>query len=176
MTTEQRSDEFQELEAVAKRYLRHSESIPSAESLADCEPQLRLWHYTALEAWTSWLVVRDRKTESLRLRQVTWDRSTDQARFLGDPATGLREGFHTSPSIEVRDRDLPREDFHDRMAKLRTMSFIIGSEDSGVGLHGETFGLQIGLFMNDLRISWWDDGPDAWREVTVWTDETKLAH
>ena len=59
------------------------------------------------------------------------------------------------------------------MANLRATSFIIGPEDRGVGLDGETFGLQIGTFMNDLRISWRGDGTDPWHEITRWAHEMR---
>jgi hypothetical protein len=170
---EERPDEFREIEISALRYLMQPHSLPKAQSLDKWSPQLYLWHFPSFTAHRSWAIYqhRDRGARIPRtlLRQSTWDYAADSKRLF-EPLTGLGQGFHVQPTMEVRDRPLDGTSFEKRLALLRLISFPAFCA-RGLGIDGETFG--IAFPQPGARIEWWCDGPESWRELTRWAAEAR---
>jgi hypothetical protein len=103
------------------------------------------------------------------VRQTTWDYLVDAKRFR-EPITGLAKGFHTNPTIEVRDRLLDTTSFEKRMSTLRTIVFPAFCLQP-FGLDGETFGLA--LRRDEVSIEWWCNGPEPWHNLTEWASEMR---
>ncbi len=172
MSLEQRPKEMQETEERARGYLRDATAIPSAPSLTGYSLQFRLWHYPAFHVYQSWSVFELRRRSepvSLVVRQITWDRPHDCQRLRADPLLGLREGFHTHPKIELRDRPLDASELATRLVAAQAISVPIVGRHSGLCLDGAMFGYE--GRDGSSRLEWCCDGPDEWREFTVWARE-----
>jgi hypothetical protein len=155
------------------RYLKNPHTIPKAPPLDDWYLQLSLWHYPSFREHRSWFIYqqRERGVRGARtlLRQTTWDYPSDSKR-LSEPLTGLAQGFHTQPTIEVRDRRLETPEFNTRITTLRDISFPAFYGRPG-GLDGEFFGLA--LPAPAASVWWWGDGPESWRPLTQWSADTR---
>lgn len=165
---EQRDSEFYQLERLAMGYLTTPHTIPKADDLEKWRFCLRLWHYPSFSESRAWALYQrheggSRQVRSL-VRQVTWDQPRDSSRLL-NPLKGLEEGFHSLPTIEVRDRPVDSAELESRFEELTGISFPAFAS-SGIGIDGEIFGI-------DRRdrgsiVEWWCDGPDSWSELTSW--------
>ena len=166
-----RPDEFRELYSTAERYLTQPHTIPKAQSLDSWHLELRLWHFPSFTEHRSWGIYQHRERGVRRartlVRQVTWDYAADSKRLL-DPLTGLEQGFHTNPTIEVRDRSLDTASFESRFTVLTTIAFPAFAA-RGIGIDGETFG--IAYPRPGASVEWWCDGPESWQPLTRWAAE-----
>src|SRR5262245_5164078 len=107
---ENRQSEFNELSRRAIILLEGADRIEPQDPIRNLPPQIRLWHYPAFSAHKSWTIFKSRSQNSQSVvREVTWDFLADNAR-LADPLVGLKQGFHTNPSISVRDGKLLNND------------------------------------------------------------------
>jgi hypothetical protein len=172
-TQENRYDEFRELEHTARGYLLRPDTIPSAPSLDAWFLQFQLWHFPSFTEHRSWAVYQRRergsRLEHTMLRQTTWDYATDSRRLI-DPLLGVSQGFHTSPTIEIRDRPISPEAFDSRIARLRDISFPAFYGRPG-GIDGEFFGM---AFPPPASVVWWwCDGPASWRTLIDWAAEMR---
>src|SRR5258705_1543490 len=85
MPIENRPAERETLESGGRRALEEAAQQEPQEVVRDLRPLLRLWHYPAFFAHTSWTVFGPIGNSHTRLvRQVRWDRPHDMSRF-SDP-------------------------------------------------------------------------------------------
>ena len=170
---ELRPEELREVRITAGCYLTEPHTIPKVQSLAGWHLELRLWHTPSFSAPRSWGIYQRNEQGARRVktlvRQVTWDCVSDWNR-LSEPITGLEQGFHSNPTIEVRDRPLETADFEKRLAALVTISFPAFSA-RGIGIDGEQFG--IAYPAPGASVEWWCDGPESWRPLTHWAAEVR---
>ena len=171
MTLEQRLPEMQETEKRAHRYLRDATTTPSAPPLTDHWLRFRFWHYPAFDAYRSWSVfeLQRRADPSFVVRQVTWDRMHDCQRLRVNPLLGSREGFHTDPKLEVRDRSLRASELAERLAAAQPISVPIVGRYEGICIDGTTLGF--GERDGSPRLEWCCDGPTEWQKFTTWAKE-----
>ena len=173
METEIRQHEFGGLEKTAARYLTDPRSLPKAAHLDGWYQRMRLWHCPAFDVQLAWIIFQKSQlrggSRDTQLRQVCWNRPADIKR-LSDPLQGLAHGFHSHPTMEVRDRPLVTADFESRLAALRKISFPVFS-DKSLGLDGESFGIE--LTSGRIHVEWWCEGPEEWRMLTAWAAETR---
>jgi hypothetical protein len=166
-TTERRDEEFRAVERTALLYLADARSVPGAEPLDPWRPRLRLWHYPAFEPYYAWSIFTVNgaasRTSSTMVRQLRWDRVADAERLLM-PMTGLQRGFHTDPTIELRDRIIDADIFESRLAALRMLAFPVFAAPAW-GIDGETFGIEV---FNSASIEWWCDGPAGFAPIAAW--------
>ena len=157
----------------ARRYLMHPDTIPKAPRLDDWYVHLQLWHFPSFTAHRSWVIYqqRERGVRAARtlLRQTTWDYAADSQR-LSEPLTRLAAGFHTQPTIEVRDRRLETAEFEARLSALSSISFPAFCGRPG-GIDGEFFGLAFPA--PAASVWWWSDGPESWRPLTQWAADIR---
>ncbi len=155
------------------QYLTAPHSLPKARSLERWRFLLRLWHYPSFDASRAWGIYRltERGGRMIRtmVRQVTWDGPHDAKRFYL-PLTGLEKGFHTAPTIDVRDRPIDSTEFDHRMEALKSISFPAFSA-TDIGIDGEYFGVAIPN--HGASIKWWCEGPNTWRDLTAWASQTR---
>ena len=170
---EQREDEWNELSRIATKYLDGPHTVPAAESLNRWRYRLRLWHYPSFTENRSWGIYQRQEPGSRLLRtlvrQLTWDRTADSER-LWKPLVGLEKGFHSQPTIELRDRPIESVEFEVRLRVLQVISFPAFA-GQGIGIDGESYGIE--LPGRETTVEWWCGGPDSWREVTAWAAETR---
>ncbi|WP_397385634.1 hypothetical protein [Prosthecobacter sp.] len=171
--SENRYGEFRELERTARHYLMHPDLIPKASSLDGWFLQLQLWHFPSFAMNRSWFIYQKRERGArgfqTLLRQTTWDYAADSQRFF-EPLTGLAQGFHTQPTIEVRDRPLETAVFAARLSTLEQISFPAFCGCPG-GIDGEFYGLAFPP--PAASVWWWCDGPESWRSLTQWSADTR---
>jgi hypothetical protein len=172
-TSEQRCEELNEATHIAMQYLAAPHRLPKAESLDRWRFVLRLWHYPSFTESRSWGIYQfhehgSRHTRTL-VRQVVWDRPSDAERFT-QPLVGLERGFHTQPTIEVRDRPIDTATFDSRLRPLQVVSFPAFATH-GLGIDGETFG--VAFPEHGSTVEWWCEGPESWRELANWAASTR---
>jgi hypothetical protein len=165
---EQRESEFRELETVATRYLRFPHSIPKAEDIGRWRFCLRLWHYPSFSESRAWGLYQhhERGSRQIRsmVRQVTWDRPSDADR-LCSPLIGVEKGFHSCPTIEVRDRPISTTELDGHLNELTGIAFPAFAT-RGIGIDGETFGIEYPDYGSSVQ--WWCEGPNSWSSLTSW--------
>ena len=168
---ENRHEELQQLRATAREYLESPLSIPSAPDLRPCGSLLRLWVYPSFGDEVAWHIIRRGRTQPhLTVRRVWWRQQADAERLL-DPLRGLREGFHTTPAIEVRDRVLDAGAFERCADRLSEISVPLAIVSRGVSLDGTTFGIE--LPEARALFEWWDAYAREWEPLIKWAGETR---
>src|SRR5215813_10975640 len=119
---EKRQAELNELRRRAMILLKGADGIEPRDPIRGLLPELRLWHYPAFSAHKSWTIFKPRSQNSqIVVREVTWDFLADSARLL-DPLVGLKQGFHTNPTIVVRDGKLPDYEFSSLIVQGRRLN------------------------------------------------------
>jgi len=155
---EKRHEEFEQTSERAMSYLRGTTPVPSADPLHGHRLVFRLWHFPSFSLHRSWAVSklhRERATEDQwHVRQIAWDRPRDYTRF-SDPLRGLSEGFHTLPTIEVRDRLIDTADITMRISSGRSIAISVVAVPHNIGTDGETFGYEDGY----IQCNWRNSGP-----------------
>src|SRR5262245_37055394 len=156
---ENRESEFYELRRRAIILLEGACRIEPQDPVRNLPPQFRLWHYPAFSAHKSWTIFKSRSQNSQSVvREVTWDFPADSAR-LADPLVGLKQGFHTNPTVVVRDGKLPDDEFSSLIEQGRRLNIpLIGIEER-VGLDGLSSGIELFGF-DRVRLEWWCEGPN----------------
>ncbi|MBK8590140.1 MAG: hypothetical protein IPN77_13610 [Sandaracinaceae bacterium] len=59
--------------------------------------------------------------------------------------------------------------------ELRAIRIPIGGLDENVGLDGTRYTLSTEAGMATATLRWWQDGPEAWSELTAWARRTMTA-
>jgi len=166
--SENRGHEFLEVERLAVSYMKHPHEMPKAQSLAAWKPIVLLWDFPSFRPYRSWGIFQRRERRASKdlslVRQITWDRGADAER-LSNPLTGLREGFHVQPTLEVRDRPLDTARLERFLDELRSISFPAFCAQ-GFGIDGDIFGVAYPQL--SLSVEWWCEGPASWEALTHW--------
>jgi hypothetical protein len=167
---ENRQKELAQVRELARSYLENPGSIPSAPRLERCRPTLRLWVYPSFEARLAWHVFRCLKSgkESAIVRRVKWDQGADGLRLAGDPLSGLRTGFHATPTVEVRDRHLDLAVLHGYVEELKAITIAMGAGRGTVGIDGTTSGVEV--FPGRVLVEWWSVYPPEWEGLVSWAE------
>ena len=169
---EARHLEWSELEARAAFLLEHPAELPGQEELGRCRCELRLWHHPSFDPYTVWSIYQSRKDEQHSLlNQVVWDRPNDVEQMF-NPMEGLKQGFHTTPTLRAQTVKILREGVKSRMAELERISLPAFVQNHPFGLDGETFGIASGTGFVNAQVSWWEEGPTEWQELVNWFHDT----
>ena len=83
--------------------------------------------------------------------------------------TGLRDGFHTHPKIELRDRTLDASMLETRLNAGRQIPVSMVRCDQVIFLDGESLGYE--ERNGSTRLEWHGNGPTEWREFIHWARE-----
>src|SRR5262245_5781501 len=168
MGIENRQDEVNELRRRAITILESADVIEPRDPVRSLLPEIRLWHYPAFSAHKSWTIFKSRSQNSQSVvREVTWDFLADSVR-LTDPLIGLKQGFHTNPSISVRDGKLLNNDeLSILIEKGRRLNIQLIKIGRRLGLDGEFSGVESYGF-DRMRLEWWCEGPEEWRSLIDW--------
>lgn len=163
---EQRHAEFRLLEEKAHHALEYVATPKSAPPFW----VLQLCAYPAFGDAHSYTIFAEKDYARPLLRHTHWKRVYDRQRFL-DPMMGLREGWHTEPTLAVNDVTLAEPPFAALMKKGQQIHIPLIGVETEFGLDGEHFSLQMPNFWGGFRLNWWGDGPPEWRELTAWVHE-----
>ncbi len=175
MFVERREREWSDLQNRALYLLENVEQLAPREPIRGLHPVLRLWVYPSYESYTAWTIFRtipNAAPELTIVRLSAWDRPFDSRR-LREPLEGAKNGFSTEPTFEVRDAVLSPED----VAKLhleRKFTISLTTARDVVGLDGTSSGLHTYGFLGGVRLSWWQNGPQEWRELITWSAEIRM--
>ena len=173
-----REAEHNELRARGHRALHE----PLSHGLGDPAPssasvQVTIWEEPSFHAVRSWSVINTRSGRTgekrLLVRRVTWDQMTDRQR-LGDPMMGLREGFHTRPTIEVDDVDLGGAQWLARRSELEGLSLSPigwGGAPRNISIDGVGYGIRV-LEPVRIELEWSNNPPEGWSALAAWVTES----
>jgi hypothetical protein len=75
-------------------------------------------------------------------------------------------------AILVRDSELTPDVVEAWMNALRTIRIPIGGVEEHMGLDGTSYTLHVEAGMATASLRWWNDGPEAWSELTAWARST----
>lgn len=163
--------EWWELHRRAYRVLEQSDILPQRTSVArGFTPCFRLWRHPSFEAHFAWHVYRSDDAAQFGIERIFWDFPADRARFA--PLEGVKHGFHSEPTfrreiIYVESKILLPA--CQQLQRLRLSPFLPAAMAC---LDGETRGVAVGGFYDQMRVSWWGDGPTEWRALTLWFAHT----
>jgi hypothetical protein len=167
MAIENRRFEFDELCRRARVLLEGADRIEPQDPIRDLRPQFRLWHYPELSSHRSWTIFKSPLQNSQSVvREVAWDFFADSAPLV-DPLVALKQGFHTNPTVVVRDAKLPDDEFSRLFEQGRHLNIPLIGIGQGWGLDGVTSGIELFGF-DRVRLEWWCEGPEEWRALTDW--------
>jgi len=173
MTGEEARDE---LTRRARRALEHAEELAPKIGVRRFDERWRLWQYSSFSPWHSWtlfLLWEGNDLHRAVAREVFWNMPADCHR-LSDPLEGVRAGFHSQPTLSVRDVELSTSEVVSQIEAGRRIAVPLVSFRGGMGLDGTSWGLGIQEGLRALRLEWWENGPDAWAEATRWAGELRL--
>lgn len=167
MGYENRPEARAELERRARQALEHPEAIEPVGVLDRMHVTLRLWRYPAFFNHVAWSVFEPHANEAGKrqtlVREVVWDRAHDLARF-SDPLEGVRQGFHSPPTLHLRDAAVSSRQYQRLLHDIATHPAPVVQFRSIIGLDGEQFGIASETGFNSARMEWWGDGPKEWRD------------
>jgi len=168
---EKRDDEWYELEAKARQMLENSQFFPKDETIKHFIPTLHLWITPSFTPEKHWVFYDPRPQlnplPKPRVRQFVWKKQEDYKR-LNDPLIGLKEGFHSEPTFEIKTIEIERENFkrlHEDLAEIHFPAFI---KDDFLGLDGEHFGVETLGAYHKAKVSWWSAFPPEWKNLVDW--------
>jgi hypothetical protein len=174
MPVERREAAWAELEANAVNLL---ENGALAIQPLNAVPLLRLWEYKCLGQYRSWIVFNSRHSGPSILapfaREVIWDRPADSRRLRVDPLEGLRKGFHSTPSIEVRDQILSESELALHLEQCPNFPVTMTMWGRGIVLDGTWFGFRTFGQLARVELSWCSNGPSEWRNFIAWASELR---
>ena len=165
---EKREEEFAELENRAKWILENPEALQESRNRKSRRKVISLWHHPAFGLYRLWVLYDNIEPEELEgfcLLTVTWDRPFDVQRLRIDPMKGLKEGFHTGPTISSSETTLPKNKVNELLNKLRKLSIPAFVKNDSLGLDGEIYGIEVASVVASAKVSWWCEGPDEWRDL-----------
>ncbi|HEX2906091.1 MAG TPA: hypothetical protein VHO69_04480 [Phototrophicaceae bacterium] len=167
---EQRHAEFRILEEKAHHALEYVATPKSAPPFW----VLQFCAYPAFGDAHSYTIFAEKDYARPLLRHTHWKRVYDRQRFL-DPMMGLREGWHTEPTLAVSEVALAEPSFAALMQKRQQIQIPSNDiETYGITIDGWRFSLQMSNFKAGFRLNWWGDGPPEWQELTGWARELEV--
>ncbi len=174
---EKREKEWQELETKAFQMLENPSFLSKDTILKFCQPILRLWIYPSFEPHKMWIFYepdfRTIQPKTLIVRQVVWDRNDDGQR-LNDPLKGLKEGFHTEPTFEIKSIEITKENFNKMFDELQNIQFpAFANYKKSIGIDGVRCGIETYDFTHHTNIYWWSVYPKEWQNLVNWFNEAK---
>ncbi len=173
---EDRENEWQNLQAKALQMLENPHLLPKDTILKFYQPILRLWIYPSFEPYKIWIFYepdfRTIQPENLIVSQVVWDRNDDGQR-LNNPLKGLKEGFHTEPTFEIKSIEITKETFNRIFNELQQIQFpAFANYRKSVGIDGVSYGIETFDFTHRTSISWWSAYPKEWQNLIDWFEKT----
>ena len=114
----------------------------------------------------------DRDDARPMVREIIWDRPFDWEIFTGAPAESEQEVALT-PTLRVRDSYLPVKELKSLFETVIDLDIRMIGVKEPFGLDGETFGLEGYGPLHGIRLEWWCEGPDEWRDLTAWAAEMR---
>lgn len=173
---ERRDEELAELGSRARQALERAEELEPLESIRGCRPEIRLWCYPSFFEYRSWTVFSGRSPRDgearLLVRRVTWNSPSDRLR-LRDPMEGLRQGFHTVPSLSVADTPIPEAEYRAVLNAGRSLRLPLMPGSEGVMIDGTMLGLEMELGFRSIRLEWAGSMSEQWEELTEWAEQLR---
>lgn len=173
---EKREKEWRELEAKVEHILNNPRFLPKDETTKQFIPTLHLWISPSFSSDKHWIFYNPRvqinPQPKPRIRQLIWQKQVDQKRLF-DPLIGLKEGFHTEPTFEIKTIEIEKELFEKLRSDLAKIKFPPFIKDEILGLDGEQFGVETLGSYHSAKIFWWNSYPEEWKELVEWYDKTK---
>jgi hypothetical protein len=158
---------LKECRSRAMEMLENPELFYEPSKLQGMSRILKIWRYPSFSEHQVWAVyqrtLRSSRKEYILLTTV-WDRIADTKRF-GDPLTGVREGFHTEPTITFQETALPSSTVEELIDKLEASKVPAFAKDERIGLDGTRYGIELRYYMCLTRLRWWCDGPKEWAAI-----------
>jgi hypothetical protein len=134
--------------------------------------RFQLWTYPSFGNYKSWSVFTDSQNANTAVREVTWDNTSDGFRFT-NPLEGLKKGWHTAPTILIKDAPLNKEELDSRLQFARAISTPVFA-NGGIGMDGTSYGFQMPIGSSGIRLKWWEEGPKEWSELTTWAADMRV--
>ncbi len=103
---------------------------------------------------------------------MTWDRVPDQKRLF-DPDVIQTRGLDSTPTVRLREAELPQAELETLMATGADLSVPVVLFSHTVGLDGAYFGLETYEVSPSVRVQWWGEGPIEWRHFTDWCGQVR---
>lgn len=173
---EKREKEFQELEQKALRMLENPKLLPNDETTKNFTATLHLWISPSFTPDKHWYFYKPHRRLNPQpkpfIRQMIWQKQNDFQR-LNDPLIGLKEGFHTEPTFEIKKIEIEKEFFEKLNKQLSEISFPPFVEDEMLGLDGQQSGIETLGFYHRTRVSWWSVYPKEWQSIVEWFEKTR---
>lgn len=174
--SEKREKEFQELEQKALRMLENPQLLPNDETTKHFTATLHLWSAPTFTPDRHWFFYKPQTQLNPQpkpfVRQMIWQKDIDFQR-LNDSLIGLREGFYTEPTFEMKKVEIENELFENLHKQLSEISFPAFAEDENLGRDGKKFGIETLGFYHRARVSWWSVYPKEWQNIVEWFEKTK---
>jgi hypothetical protein len=160
-----------ELEARSERLLEHAKEVEPRDRVRRYGSLLRLWHFPAFGPRRTWTILQPgRKVESgaaTLVRELTWDRETDQQRIFGQ-----LDG-QPIPGVRLREGNVPATELGALLEIGAGLSVSLVGVTHTVGIEGEFFGLETYEVSPNVRVQWWCGGPTEWHHFITWVDELR---
>jgi hypothetical protein len=99
------------------------------------------------------------------VRQVIWNKLSDSERF-SDPLAGLRQGWHTVPTIEAKVFPVERTVFDGLLTSIRQIRLPC-YESTGIVLDGTSWRVKVAGCFDDQTVSWIGHDEEM-REIRYW--------
>jgi hypothetical protein len=164
--------EWWDLHRKAYRVLEQSDILPQRTLIArGFAPCFRLWRHPSFEAHFAWHVYRNDDSSEFGIERLIWDLPGDSERF-GDPLQGLKHGFHPEPTLKREVIYLAAEILSPSCRRLQRLRLSPVLREPICCFDGERRGIAVGDYWDEIRVSWWGDGPAEWRAVVQWFEQT----
>ncbi|MEZ6037262.1 MAG: hypothetical protein R3F29_07260 [Planctomycetota bacterium] len=120
----------------------------------------------SFEGSTSYGMYRCRSEDRVEFHgtRLHWQFEIDCAKF-GDPVERLRHASVLEPTLEQRCAELPFEPASALVADLEAVAIPVVARSPSFGLDGTGFELAFGELRNAVKIDWWMQPPENWREA-----------
>lgn len=160
MPAENRPEERRILEERAMAVLEDSE-LTGGEFR-----RVRVWEYPAFADYFSWIVqdvdFGGSHPKTYTAQQIVWNRTHDLARFA-DPLEGVRQGFHSPPTIAIRTATRDANVMQPLLHELAAVSIPADVKRETIALDGIQMGVDVVDAGQSLRVVWHDPRPDEWQ-------------
>ena len=133
----------------------------------------RFWQFPSFERYKVWAVYQEPENEeTFLLQRIIWNRPGDYRR-LTNPFVGLKQGFHTKPSISTRISVLDASVINPYFEELFQINIRPVALKNGLEEDGIRFGFEYKKFMANAGFSWWCRAPEEWEALEKWFLKTK---
>lgn len=173
---EKRENEWLELESRAKRIFENPRLLPKDDATKLFTPILHLWISPTFTPEKHWIFYKPQSQLNPLpkpiIRQLIWERQADFER-LNNPLVGLKEGFQTAPTFEIKTVEIEQKNFenlHQQLAEIRFPAFV---KDEFLGLDGERFGVETLGSYHSAKVFWWSSYPPEWKELVEWYEKIR---